>query len=436
MSVSRSSAWLRRLALLLVVGLVAAACANGEVEPDDTDGEVEDAEEAADSDADEEPEIDDDAEEDAEEPADADGEPIIVGAAVAQTGDLAAFGLLQQAAMEKAVEDVNEAGGVNGRPMELVIEDTGDEAPTGIAASQRVLARDPVALLGITVSFLANPLVDLIDEAGIPMLHGAQAPTLTPDEEGSEWYFRVRTQDDLTARSVFEAGSERVDFSAPAIIHSNDPVGTGYENSLRRLLEDNDHELVAVESHDLGPTDLTSQIQSVANADADILFVQNFPADSGLLARQMDELGLDIPVVWGASATYAAFDFGLIEPELIAGDIASLDAMPRYDPDEDVQAWAQELEEESDLVPNEQSVSFYSAILMLADAIERAGTTDPEPLRDALAETQDLTEWNGIALPGVVFDCDANQNCLRERHIYEVGDDGVPTRVATYVDED
>ena len=427
MSVSRSSAWLRRLALMLVVGLVAAACANGEVDPDEPDDEVE---EAADPDPDDEQDVDD-----GEEPAEADGEPIVVGAAVAQTGDLAAFGLLQQAAMEKAVEDVNAVGGVNGRPMELVIEDTGEDAPTGISASQRVLAQDPVALLGITVSFLANPLVDLIDEAGIPMLHGAQAPTLTPDDEGSEWYFRVRTQDDLTARSVFEAGMERVDFSAPAIMHSNDPVGTGYEQSLRRLLEENGFELAAVESHDLGPTDLTSQIQSIANSDADILFVQNFPADSALQARQMDELGLDIPVVWGASATYAAYDFDLIDPELLAGDIASLDAMPRFDPDEDVQAWAEALEEESDLVPNEQSVSFYSAVLMLADAIERAGTTDPEPLRDALAQTQELTEWNGIELPGVVFDCDANQNCLRERHIYEIGDDGVPTRVATYTDD-
>src|SRR5690606_23618515 len=133
---------------------------------------------------------------------------------------------------------------------ELIIEDTGAEVPVGVAAVQSLLAREPVAIAGVTTSGLAFPLVPFIEEAGIPMIHGAQNPDLAADAEGNAWMFRVRTEDRLTARSMYEVAVAEFDFSSPAIIHSDEPVGNGFRDQLTELLEENGYELATVETHD------------------------------------------------------------------------------------------------------------------------------------------------------------------------------------------
>lgn len=417
---------LRYLCMLLVLPLVLVACASGDAgdtgEPAAGTDETTDESTGTETDG------------TSSEPAAApEGEPIQFAAVISQTGAQAVLGELQQAAMEMAVEEVNEAGGVLGRPLEVNFQDAGEEAATGVAATQRALANDPVAILGHQYSFMVFPLVDVVADAQIPFLHGAQTVELAADQEGTPWHFRVRSSDALSARSLVELAVEELGAQAPAIHHGSDPVSVGFREQAARLLEEEGIEAVAVESHDLGDSDMTAQIRSIINADPDVVMVQTFVQESATIARQHEELGLEAPTLYGPAALFAV-GFDLIDGELLNGDYMSLDAVPEYSDDPDEQEWVQRFSERyPDLSPNAIASSWYAAVLMLADGIERAGTTDPEPLRDALAETQ-LTEFNGIPLPGFELNCtNPEQNCFNKRELVQFVD-GEPEIVSTYRD--
>ena len=408
---------LRAVASLSALALLLAACApdEEEVDPEPVDEEPTD-------------DPDDDVDE-ADEPEEATGEPIEFAAVVDQTGDNAVLGELQEAAIEMAVNDVNDAGGVMGRPLEVIFEDAGDEGSTGVAATQRALGRDPVAILGHQYSFQVFPLLDVIEDAQVPFLHGAQTLELDLDQDGNEWMYRVRTNDELSARSLVELASEELGAERPAIHHGTDPVSVGFREQAEGLLAEVGLDPVVVESHDLGDTDMTAQIRSIVAEDPDVVFVQTFVSESATIARQHEELGLDAEVLWGP-ATLFAVDFGLIEAELLEGNYMSLDAVPEHSDDPVEVEWAERFRSEYELSPSEIASSWYGAVLMLADGIERAGTTDPEPLRDALAEA-DVSEFNGVPLPGFELSCDERRNCYNKRELVQIVD-GQIEPVLTY----
>jgi branched-chain amino acid transport system substrate-binding protein len=425
--------FIRLSAMLLALMLVAVACnGNG----DDTGAApADDPAPPAEDDGEPDPTPEDDETPDGEaEPAagPADGEPIPVAVVVSQTGPQAALGELQLDAMEMAVERVNEAGGVlDGRPLELQVEDAGADASSGVAATQRALTRDPVAVLGHQYSFMVFPLIPVIESAEIPMVHGAQTAELVVSEEGIDWFTRIRTNDRLFARSMAQLAIDELDMERPAIFHGTDPVSLGFVEQMERLLEERGVEPVTVEAHDLGDSDLTAQIRSTIAAEPDVVFLQSYVSESALFARQSTELGLDAPVMYGPAALFAAYDFGLLDPALLEGDYVSVDSVPHFSQDADERAWAEEFQERTGNSANEIASSWYAAVLFLADAIERAGTTDPEPLRDALAGTSNLSEFNGVSLPGFVLDCDEEHDCYPKRELVQIID-GEPTPVLTY----
>lgn len=406
---------LRRIITLITLALgLALAISACESEPDVADG------------SDEPSETDEPGE--TEEP---DGDPIEFLAVIPQTGDQAIFGELQEPAISMAVEDVNEAGGVMGRPLEVTFEDAGDEGSSAVAATQRGLGRDPVAVLGHQFSFMVFPLVDVVENAEIPFIHGAQTPELDADNEGNEWFFRVRSDDRLMGRSLLNLAVEELEVEAPAIHTGTDPVSTGFQEQITRLLDEEGIEPVATETHDLGDSDMTPQIQSITEADPDSVFVQTFVSESAIIARQHEELGLEVPVMWGPAVLFAAFEFDLIDPELVEGDYVSVDSVPAFSDDPDEQEFAERFEERSGLVANEIASSWYGAVLYLAHGIEEAGTTDPEPLADALAATQGLDEFKGVPVPGFTFDCDEQHNCYNKRELIQIRD-GEPEPVLTF----
>lgn len=436
----------RVLSVLFVLSLLLAACGgsdDGDSAEPEGEAATDETEEAASTDDDAEPEetdtpdeteetADAEATEDADEPAagPADGEPIRFAAVVSQSGANAALGEIQQAAIEMAVADVNEAGGVlGGRPLEPIFEDAGSEAATGVAATQRALGQDPVAVLGHQYSFMVFPLVPVIEDAGIPFIHGAQTVELEPSLEGSEWYFRIRTSDALSADSLVALAVDELGAERPAIHHGTDPVSAGFREQVVEQLAAEGIEPVATESHDLGDSDMTAQIRSIIQADPDVVLVQTFVSESATIARQHQELGLDVPVLYGPAALFAV-DFGLIELDLLEGDYMSLDSVPEYSEDPIELEWAERFRSEYDLPPTEIASSWYAAVLMLADGLERAGTTDPEPLRDALAETQ-LSEFNGVPVPGFELNCDDEHNCYNKRELVQIVD-GTLRSVSTY----
>lgn len=410
-TVSRRSRPTRLWALTALIGMLLAACSSAQpateagAEPDETVGGS--SETAAVT----EGELDTD-------------NPIVVAAPIAQSGAVAIYGEWQKPAIDMAVEDINAAGGVLGRPLEVVYEDVGADTAGGAAAVQRALAADPVAIYGMLFSFSVRGAMEVIDEAGIPLLNAAQEYALSATEDGSEWFWRIRAHDQQLA-AVMVDWVQQQGFETIAYQHATDPMNTSTVSQMVAQLEEAGTETLAVEKHNLGDTDFTAQTQNVVQVGPELNVVQSYSQEAATIARQQAELGLDAPTLWGPAMYFAVYDFQMVDPELVEGDYIALESAPAFSDDQVVHDWAERFEARSDLAPNEIAQSSYWGMFLLADAIERAGTTKPEALAEALNATKDLSEFNGITIPGGPITCDDNQNCLHNRVLGQFGSDGL-----------
>ena len=176
--------------------------------------------------------------------------------------------------------------------------------------------------------------------------------------------------------------------------------------------------------HNAGDKDLTGQIMQLKGEGVDCIISWTDDAEVALTARQLYELGVDVPVIASAGVVMDQV-LNLLEPEYVEGWYSVTDFVSTSD--EAVTAeFTKKFTDKYGYAPELYAATYYSATYVLADAIERAGSADPQAVRDALAAT------DGLVLPEGSYKCDENGNLLHGCVIAQIRDK-VPTMVE-YVD--
>jgi branched-chain amino acid transport system substrate-binding protein len=348
----------------------------------------------------------------------ASGDPITLGALVARTEPYAAFGKKQEAAYNLAIKRINAKGGVLGRPLELSEEDLGADASSGIAAVQKLLARKPTALIGVQFSFVALPLVPIVNSAKVPTLFGATVPELNPQEKGSEWYFRTVSDDSIMGQAQMQAATAAGAKTA-AIIHGDGDLELSFDKQMKTLAAQNGIKIVTDQQIENAGKDFTAQLRAVGKANPDVVFTHMIVPPAALLAKGRTQLAIKSTFLWGPEISVAN-GFGLTPWESIADDYVMADPLAEFSADAEVRAFATDYKAETGQTPDFLSTQWYNGILMLADAIERAKSTDAAAIADALRTTKDFTGYKGIATSGITMTCDAKQNCAQGMDIYKI----------------
>ncbi len=309
-------------------------------------------------------------------------EPVRIGVVFSQTAGAAVYGETQRAAAELAAEEINEAGNIQ---IELVIEDDSSDPSQGITAYERLIQQENVsALIGPTLSnvfFSAGPLAQ---DAGIPAL--GVSTTADGITDIGDYIFRNALTErqvipDTIASAVEEFGLERV-----AILHADDDAFTvsGYEIMLEAAQELG-LEVVSDQSFATGDSDFSAQLTSARDQEPDALLVSALAEEGALLLTQAKDLGLDVPVVGGN---------GFNSPAIIeqAGEDAEgviVGAAWNAAADDPMN---QEFKAAYEARTGRQSDQFaaqaYAGVYLIAQAIEVAGSGDPDAIRDALAQIE------------------------------------------------
>lgn len=295
------------------------------------------------------------------------------------TGAAAESGRFQLTGARIAIAELN-VKGVLGRQVELIVEDDQTTNPGAVLAFSRLSSdADMVGFIGSVRSTQVNAVAPDVLKVGKPLMIGGTDPTLT--HQGNRWLFRTRPNDSYSAKVIAQFGVKELKKMKWAIVNSTDTFGTNGSKALVDSLKAFDIEPVLVQGYTNQQSDFTPVALAVRSSGADILGSYfTFETDLGLFARQLRQLGVTIPWVGSASiVNISALNLGgrsLFGTYGVA-DFA-VDASPAS------KAYAEKYQSTMKTPPDNQSAYAYDAVTILGNAINTAGSTDPEKIRTAI----------------------------------------------------
>jgi branched-chain amino acid transport system substrate-binding protein len=309
-------------------------------------------------------------------------EEIRIGFTPPITGIHAAGGSLQVKAIKLALKEINAAGGVNGKKIDLRIVDNQSSNPGALAALNKAVEQEKVlALIGCLYSTQVFATSDATKNYGIPTFIGATNVNLT--RQGNPWLFRVRPDDSIAASAMVKYIKEDTKFTKIGLLHDQDAFGAGGADLVEKSAKEMGLTVVNRMSTTTAVKDLTAEILAMKNAGAQILIFYGHEEATALLQRQMRQLGSPFKFLGSPSA--ASKDSLNLARETAEGIWAVVDFVPgqseenrRY-----AEAYKKEYNEEYDSL----SIWTYDGLKILANAIQKAGE-DRDKIRQAILATQ------------------------------------------------
>ncbi|GBD41569.1 Leucine-, isoleucine-, valine-, threonine-, and alanine-binding protein [bacterium HR39] len=306
-------------------------------------------------------------------------EPIRIGAVIPTTGPLQVYGEATINGLRLAVDEINAAGGVLGRPVELVVADTATNPQVGVEAAKRLVAVEGVVgLIGALSSGVTIPIATTVAKPErIPQISTAStSPVITTlDDDG--FLFRTVPSDALQgvvlAQLVAEQGFRRV-----AVIYVNNDYGRGLAEAFAGAFTGEVSAMVAYEERQAS---YRGELQRASRGDPEALVLIAYPGDGIPILRQALEEGFFSKFI---------FTDGMKAQDVVDAIGAPLEGAfgtaPTGDPESPAARRFRELYEAryGELPPQPFIDSAYDAMMLMALAIQKAGSTDGTAIRDAL----------------------------------------------------
>ncbi|WP_366923463.1 ABC transporter substrate-binding protein [Metallumcola ferriviriculae] len=347
-------------------------------------------------------------------------EPIKIGVNYELSGAVATFGQHTVNGIKLALAEVNDAGGVlDGSQIEPIILDNKSEgAESTSVATKLITSEKVVAHLGAATTGNTLAAVPIATQYKVPLLTtSATNPKVTVDDSGNvrEYIFRTCFIDPPQAIVGAEFAYNDLGGKKAAIYFDNT---NDYSKGLAEVFEEEfvklGGEIVSKEAFSPQDNDFRPVVTKFKQAGADVVYVPGYYQQVGLIINQAREIGLDAPFL-GAD--------GWDSPKLV--EIAGAEALNNTfftnhyassDPSEKVQKFVEAYKAEYGEVPSSFAALGYDAAKLIVDAIERAGSADPDAIKDALAATKDFDAVTGK----LTFD--ENHNPIKEIAIIEMLD--------------
>ena len=319
-------------------------------------------------------------------------EPLKIGMVATLTGPAAEYGRYETQGAKLAAEEVNEAGGVLGRPIELVIEDSQSTNPGGVLAFSKLTGdKDIPAFIGPVFSTQIHAMAPDIQRVGKPVMIGGTDPQLT--HMGNPWLFRFRPNDTYSARLIADYGVKTLDKKKWAIVHSTDAFGTSGMKNLVESLKGMGVEPALVQGYANNSQDFTPVVLAVKQSGADVMSTyMPFPPDLAIFARQLRQLGVNI--AWVGSPTTVATDSLKLAGPALYGSYAVCDFAADSSPA--AREFATKYEATYKSAPDFHGAWTYDAVHVLALAINNANSLEPQKIREAILSVKSYQGAEGI----------------------------------------
>ncbi|MBP8990894.1 MAG: ABC transporter substrate-binding protein [Spirochaetes bacterium] len=309
---------------------------------------------------------------------------ILIGGVGPITGEAAPFGQSTYEGCELAIEEWNQNGGVLRKQIKLIYQDDKADPTEAATVWTKLITQDKV--VGIVGTAMSKCSL-----AGAPISQQYKVPMITPTStypavtEVGDYIFRACFIDPFQGTIGAKFCYENLGARTAACIFD---VGNYYTKGLAKFFRDKFTELggtvIAFEAHPTGTTGFKVQLTKIISNKPDVIYIPDYYNDAALIAKQARELGFNGPLVGGD---------GWDSPDLfkIGGTAVENGFFTNHfsedDPRPIVQEFVKKYQAKYNKVPDALATLAYDAMYILLDAIKRAGSTDPEKIKQALVET-------------------------------------------------
>ena len=307
-------------------------------------------------------------------------EPIKIGVVSTLTGPYAEWGTFQVNGLKLALEEIQKAGGILGRPVELRIEDNASTNPGTVLAFTKLFTDPEIkGIVGPIASTQIQAALPAIAKAGVPTMIGGTDPSLT--RINNKWVFRARPNDLYSSKVIADFGVNTLKLKKWAIVHATDAFGQGGAKALAAELQVLGITPALVQGYTSNSQDFAPVVLAIKKSGAEVLGTyMTVPSDQAIFAKQLRQLGVNIQ--WIGSPTTAAVTTRTLAGEALYGSYAVADF--NADANEAARYYTKRYYERYGLYPDNFSSWAYDALHILALAMNNAKTTETEAVRKAI----------------------------------------------------
>lgn len=327
-------------------------------------------------------------------------DPIKIGSILSVTGPAAFLGDPELKTMQMYVESINKAGGVLGRPLELVHYDDGSDASKANGFAKRLIESDKVdVLVGGTTTGSTMSIVPLVEKAGMPFISLAGAVVIV--EPVKKFVFKTPHTDRMAAEKVFEDMRKR-NISKVALFSETSGFGQSGKKEAEGVAAKYGITLVSNETYGPKDTDMSPQLTKIKNtAGVQAVFVIGLGQGPAIVTKNYKQLGVTLPL-------YHAHGVASEEFIKLAGPAADGVRLPAAAllvadklPDNDVQkpvsvAYSKAYKAKWNSDISTFGGHAYDGLMIAVEAIKRAGGTDKAKVRDAIEATKGYVGTGGV----------------------------------------
>jgi branched-chain amino acid transport system substrate-binding protein len=339
--------------------------------------------------------------------------PILVGYYGDLSGRTSSFGQSTKNGVEMAADEINKAGGIDGRTIQIITEDDQGEPNKAATVVTKLINQDKViALLGEVAS--SNSL------AAAPKAQGSKVPMISPSSTNpavtqvGDYIFRVCFIDPFQGEVMAKFSANNLKAKRAAILYDfNSDYSRGLYQFFKRSFTQLGGQIVSEQSYTQGDRDFSGQLTAIRSSNPEVIYVPGYYGEVGVIANQTKQLGIKAPLLGGD---------GWDAPQLwqLGGASLNGDYISNHysvdDPSPAIQKFVADYKGRYNILPDALAALGYDSMKVLADAIKRAGTTENVKLRDAIAQTKNF--------PGVTgqITIDGDRNAVKPAVVLKLQD--------------
>ena len=317
---------------------------------------------------------------------------IRIGAIFSVTGPASFLGEPERNTAKMLEEELNKAGGLLGRKVEVITYDDESDATKAVTAADRLIKRDRVvAIVGPSTSGSTLAIIPKVEEAKIPLISCAAARRIV--EPVRRWVFKVAASDILAVKKIFTDLKHR-GLTKVAILTASDAYGAGGREDIKELAPQVGIALVADEVFGPKDTDMTAQLTRIKGTPAQAIVVWGTNPGPAVVARNRIQLRISAPLYMSSGVASKKF-IELAGPEnaegilLPAGRLLVEAQLPATHPQKSLLSkYIRDYEQRFKQPVSTFGGHAWDAVMLLAQAIRNANSAEPNAIRDAVEKVR------------------------------------------------
>ncbi|MGI5855781.1 MAG: ABC transporter substrate-binding protein [Candidatus Merdivicinus sp.] len=341
---------------------------------------------------------------------------IKIGLSYELTGAVATYGQSSVDGVKMAIDEVNAAGGINGKTIELVEYDTKSDEAEATTLGKRLMGQDKVlAILGPATSGAFKAEIPDANNYKVPVISGSATANDVTVANGKvqEYAFRICFSDSYQGGAMARYAAENLGAKTAVIYKdSGSDYAIGLAEGFTKSFTEAGGSILKEESYSTNDKDFKAVLTSIKDLNADVIFIPGYYQQAGLIIKQARELGIDVPIL-GADGFDSPDLIGLAGAENL-NNVFFTNHYSSLDQDPTVQGFIAAFKEKYGREPDAFNALGYDEAKFLCDALSRCESLDSVSLQKALSETKDFKAVTGT------LSVDENHDAVKEIVVIEL----------------